>query len=147
MAVILGGVLLSMVARREDSHLMSVDGVVVEEMAGLLVDFARAVLIAPQVKQLLVHRVRAELGYLPQVTEHSQLGVRNAHVGLVRLDVILGDRLEFGCGCRVDEFLEDGKTEAFAGPGYELFEVDFADGANGVELFGWVRGNREYVGR
>lgn len=59
MTVILGGVLLSMVARRENSHLMSVDGVVVEEMAGLLVDLARAVLVAPHVEQLLVHRVRA----------------------------------------------------------------------------------------
>lgn len=59
MTIILGGVLLSVVARRENSHLMSVDGVVVEEVAGLLVDLARAVLVAPHAKQLFVHRVRA----------------------------------------------------------------------------------------
>lgn len=59
MTIVFGGVLLSMVARRKNSHLMSVDGVVVEEMARLLVDLARAVLVAPQVQQLLVHRVRA----------------------------------------------------------------------------------------
>lgn len=60
-----------MVARRKNSHLMSVDGVIVEEMASLLVNLARTVLVTPQVKQLLVHRVRAELGNFSQVPEHA----------------------------------------------------------------------------
>lgn len=59
MTIVIRGVLLSVIARRNNSHLMSVNGVVVEEMAGLLVDLARAVFVTPQVEQLLVHRVRA----------------------------------------------------------------------------------------
>lgn len=71
MTIIFRRVLLSMVARRKNSHLMSVDGVIVEEMASLLVNLARTVLVTPQVKQLLVHRVRAELGNFSQVPEHA----------------------------------------------------------------------------
>ena len=50
---------------------MSVDRVVVEEMASLLVNLARTVLVTPQVEKLLVHRVRAELGDFPQVPENA----------------------------------------------------------------------------
>lgn len=71
MTIIFRRVLLSMVARRKNSHLMSVDRVVVEEMASLLVNLARTVLVTPQVEKLLVHRVRAELGDFPQVPENA----------------------------------------------------------------------------
>ena len=57
----------------------------------------------------------------------------------------MGDRLELGCGCCVDDFLKDREVEAFAGPGNEFFEVDLADRANGVKLveivsmgWGWL---------
>ena len=126
MTIILGGILLCMVTRRKNSHLMSVDGVVVEEMAGLLVDLARAVLIAPHVEQPLVHRVRAKLGDLPQVPENTQLRVRNAHVGFVRLHVVVRDGFQLRCGCRVDEFFEDREVEVVSGPGNEFLKVDFA---------------------
>lgn len=71
MTIIFRRVLLSMVARRENSHLMSVDRVMVEEMASLLVDLTRTVLVTPQVKQFLVHGVRAELGDFPHVPENA----------------------------------------------------------------------------
>lgn len=55
MPIILGRVLFSMITRRQDSHLVPVNGVVMEEMASLLVYLPRTVLVAPKVKQFLVH--------------------------------------------------------------------------------------------
>lgn len=55
MPIIFRRVLFSMITRRQDSHLVPVNGVVMEEMASLLVYLPRTVLIAPKVKQFLVH--------------------------------------------------------------------------------------------
>lgn len=67
MPIILRRVLLRMVARRQDSHLVTIDSVVIEEMARLLVDLARTVLLTPQMQQLLIHGPRAKFGYLAQI--------------------------------------------------------------------------------
>ena len=58
-----------MITRRQDSHLVPIDSVVVEKATGLFVDFARTVLSAPQVKQLFVHGPRAHLANLSQVSK------------------------------------------------------------------------------
>lgn len=87
MPVILRRVLLSMVTWRQNSHLMPVDSIVVEEVTCLLVDFPRTELITPQMQQLLVHRPWAELADLAEVPEDRELGVRDAHVGFVGLHV------------------------------------------------------------
>lgn len=38
----------------------------------------------------------------------------------------------------MDEFFEDWEAEAAAGPGNEFLQVDFAYGADGVELVVWL---------
>lgn len=48
------------------------------------------------------------------------------------------DGFQLGGGCCVDEFFEDWEAEAAAGPGNEFLQVDFAYGADGVELVVWL---------
>lgn len=52
------------------------------------------------------------------------------------MDVGGSDGLQFSGWGGVEEFVEDGDFKVVAGPGDELFEVDFAYGADGVELDG-----------
>lgn len=72
MSVILRRVLLRVIARCQDSHLVPVDSVVIEEVPCLLIDLTRAVLVAPQVKQLLVHGPRAQFGHFSEVLTACQ---------------------------------------------------------------------------
>ena len=103
-------------------------------MARFLVDLARAVVVAPDVQQPLVHGPWSELGDLAEIAECRELCVCDAHVGLVGLDVGRCDGFELGGWGRVKELVEDGKFEGVARPGDEFLQVDFADGADGVEL-------------
>lgn len=48
------------------------------------------------------------------------------------------DGFQLGCGCCVDEFFEDREVEALTGPGDEFLKVDFAYGADGIELLFWL---------
>lgn len=47
-----------MITRGKHGHLMAVNGIVIEEMAGFLVYLARAVLITPHMEQSFVHGPR-----------------------------------------------------------------------------------------
>lgn len=114
MTVIIRRILLSMITRREDSHLMSVNRIVVEKVSRFLIDLARAQLVTPHVQQLLVHRVRAKFGDLAQVAKGRQFGVCHAHVGFVGLHVCGCDGLEFCRGCCVEEFVQHGDREVVA---------------------------------
>lgn len=120
--VIVGRVLFRVITGRNHGHLVAVKGavvvisisilsflsdattdnsLVVEKVTRLLVDLARAVVVAPNVQQSLVHRPRSELGDLAEVAECRELCVRDAHVGLVGLDVGRCDGFEFGGWGRV----------------------------------------------
>lgn len=46
----------------------------------------------------------------------------------------------------MDEFFEDWEAEAAAGPGNEFLKVDFAYGADGVELVVWLVWSRSCAG-
>lgn len=111
---------------------MPINRVIVEEMPCLLINLPRTVLVAPEVQQLLVHRPGSQFGDLAQVSEGGEFRVGDAHVGFVGLDVCRGYGLEFGGWGGVEKFVEDWELEVVAGPGDEFFEVDFADGADGV---------------
>lgn len=50
MPIILRRILFSMITRRQDRHLMAINRVIVEKVARLFVDLARAVLVPPHVK-------------------------------------------------------------------------------------------------
>lgn len=54
--------------RSENSHLVSVDAVIVEEMSSLFVDLSRTILITPEMEETFVHRPRAKARHLSQVT-------------------------------------------------------------------------------
>lgn len=69
-SVVFRRILLRMVAWRENRHLVSVDRIVMEKVPGLLVDLSGTIFVAPQVKQLLVHRPRSEFRYLSQTPEY-----------------------------------------------------------------------------
>lgn len=60
-----------MVAGRQNSHLVPVDRVVIEEVPCLFVNLARTVFVAPEMQQLLVHGPRAQFGDLSQVLRAS----------------------------------------------------------------------------
>ena len=94
-----------MITRRQHSHLMPVNSIVIEEMSSLLVDLPRAVLIAPQVQQLLVHRIRSQFRDLAEVSEGREFSVCHAHVGLVRLHVGRCYRFELGSRGCVEEVM------------------------------------------
>lgn len=98
--VVVRRVLLRVVAGSNDGLLVSVDRVVVEEVARLLVDLARTVVVAPEVKETFVHRPRAQLLDLAQPSEDGEFGVGDAHVGFVGLHVGRCDGLQFGGGGR-----------------------------------------------
>ena len=136
MPIILGRILFRVITRRQNRHLMPVNGIVIEEMPSLLINLPGAVLVTPEMQQLLVHRPGSRLCDFAQVSECREFGVGNTHVCFIGLDVGGGDRLEFGGWGGVEEFVKDGDFEVVAGPGDEFFEVDFAYGANGVELKG-----------
>ena len=104
MPIIVWAVALEMNGRRDRSDLMPSHVEAPKEVADLLID---------------PHAIRSELVYLAQDAELRQLGVGHAHVGLVTLDIILGDGLELGSGSSVEEAIEDGKGETLASPGDE----------------------------
>lgn len=113
---------------------MPINSIVIEEMPSLLINLPGTVLVAPQMQQLLVHRPGPSFRDLAQEPERGKFGVGDAHVCFVGLDVGGGDRLKFGGWGGVQEFVEDGEFEVIAGPGDEFLQVDFAYGADGVEL-------------
>jgi len=132
--VILGRILLRVVTWRQDGHLVPVDRVVVEEVARLLVDLPRAVLVAPEVEQSLVHGPRSQLRDLPQASEDRQFLVRHAHVRFVGLRVGSRGGLQFGGRRGIEERLEDRQVEGSAGVLDEFLKVDFGNRSNGIQL-------------
>ena len=87
-----------MIRRRQRRHLMSVPRVLKEEVLHFLRNLEWGEERAPLVHELREHAPRAALLNLAQPSEDGELVVRHAHIGLVRLNVVLCDRLELGGG-------------------------------------------------
>lgn len=134
MPIILGRVLFSMITRRQDSHLVPVNGVVMEEMASLLVYLPRTVLVAPKVKQFLVHWPRTQFGDFSEISEDREFFVSHAHIGFIWLDIGSGYGFQFCSRSGIEEAIENREVERVASPCDELLQVDLADRTNWVQL-------------
>ena len=95
-SIVVRRVLFRVVTRRDHGLLVSIDRIVVEEVARLLVDLPRTVLVAPEVEEPFVHRPRAQFLDLAQPPEDGELGIGDAHVCFVGLHVGCRDGLQFG---------------------------------------------------
>lgn len=103
MPIVIRAILLSMITWRDNSHLMTVNRIIIEEVSCFLIDLSGRILITPHVQQALVHAPRAQLGHFAQVTERAKFGVGHAHVCFVGLHVRCCDGLELGRGRGIEE--------------------------------------------
>lgn len=87
-------------------------------------------------QQLGERAPRATLIDLPQAPKDAQLVVREAHIDLIALDIILRNGFQLCGRHRRQKLVQDRELKLRLCPGNQSFEVRLADAPDGVEVGG-----------
>src|SRR5688500_4518446 len=76
----------------------------------------------------------ATLFNLPQLTKHAKLIIREAHINLIALYILLCNRLELGSGRSIQKLIQDGHSEACFRPRNQPLQIRLGDTSNWIQI-------------